>query len=50
MLFHFLGDWKVSRDRGLLDLDELVPGDKPVIVEVDPPEGQLYPVQLVRID
>ena len=36
--------------RGSDDLDELVPGDDPVIVEVKPPEGQLYPVQLVGVD
>ena len=37
---------------GLLmqDLEELVPGDDPVVVEVNPPKGQLYSVQLVRVD
>ena len=32
------------------NLEELIPGDEPVVVEVNPPEGQLYPVQLVRVD
>ena len=32
------------------DLYELVPGDESIIVEVDPPESQLYPIQFVRVD
>ena len=34
----------------LQNLEELIPGDDPIVVEINPPEGELYPVQLVRVD
>ena len=36
--------------EGLQNLEKLIPGDDPIVVEINPPEGQLYPVQLVRVD
>ena len=36
--------------EGLWNLQELIPGDDAVVVEINPPESQLYPVQLVRVD